>query len=809
MIHAVIATLAFMMFSSVAEVWLGLPRLANFAHLPLVLLLFLVSLRRLTAAARPLAVGCLLLAAVFLLSAMVNEAGLINAVVGYLLLCEPLLLLTVLVNSRPRRFEVRQLGRALLFLGLAQVPFALAQTPIAIQYQDSDLVKGTFVGMVVGHHIAGSIALAGAAFVLSAFSVRPYWLQWLLALLLFLVTILSDSKQAIAAALAAAILAWAVRAGRGSGRVAGAAGLTVAIGAVLVIFAVLYPQAYFFHLGYVWLGLVGKLAVVPLLASHFESAWQWLLGVGPGHGVSRLGGWLLERYWTVLGSLGATRGEIATLAWGISGRYGHVSSIFSPLFSWAGVFGEIGLAGLLAYLLMLLHIFRRFCVDELSRGLLLALLPLGLLFEWLEEPHLTLYLMAVIAQRWLAQQAAMQAVSESEDAPRLAVLVPAIAFAWHPFLAAMAQRFPQMRVFLGEWSGYARGLDGSFTVEVVGRQRALGQDLSATGYRTWFTYASPRIVPRLLSYRPDVVFTHSFGVWSLAAILLKPIGGWRLILSYEGSSPGVDFADAPLRLTLRRCMAALADGFVTNTQRGAEYLQRTLGVAPSRICAHPYIVPRLEALGDDLPLAVTTELRRPIFVFVGALVPRKNVRTLLDACALLRQRGHDRFGVVIVGEGGERARLIEQAAGSLAPEQIVWAGQVPYGEIGRWMRAADVFVLPSFEDTLATVVLEAMLCGRPVLCSKAAGASELVVDGDNGFRFDPGSAAELAERMQRFLDTPELAAQLGERARRTMALYTPELAAARLAAMVAAFDHKPVADAEALQAVAAPTGSGA
>jgi len=74
-------------------------------------------------------------------------------------------------------------------------------------------------------------------------------------------------------------------------------------------------------------------------------------------------------------------------------------------------------------------------------------------------------------------------------------------------------------------------------------------------------------------------------------------------------------------------------------------------------------------------------------------------------------------------------------------------------------------------------LLEAMVLGKPILCSKWAGAAELVIDGENGYCFDPYEPAKLAELMRRFIDEPDLAASMGHKSEQLMTQYTPEAAA--------------------------------
>jgi glycosyltransferase involved in cell wall biosynthesis len=108
---------------------------------------------------------------------------------------------------------------------------------------------------------------------------------------------------------------------------------------------------------------------------------------------------------------------------------------------------------------------------------------------------------------------------------------------------------------------------------------------------------------------------------------------------------------------------------------------------------------------------------------------------------------------------------------------IQWEGRIEYDQIGAYFQSADVFVMPTLEDTWGVVVLEAMLFGKAILCSKGAGTSELIIHGENGYVFDPQDSETLAMLMRKFIDRPDLATIMGEKAKQTMAEYTAVFAA--------------------------------
>jgi len=371
---------------------------------------------------------------------------------------------------------------------------------------------------------------------------------------------------------------------------------------------------------------------------------------------------------------------------------------------------------------------------------------------------------------------------------RIAWLIPSAFYYWQPMFREVTRRFPQTRIFAGKWPGFAAGLEDTFTVEVVGERKVIPIIPAATGYGYSFTYLSLGIASRLLQFRPQLIFTSSFGMWTLLVLLLQPLGRWRVVIAYEGSSPSVDFRHSPVRLRLRQAMVRAAAACITNSQAGRRYLIDSLQAKPERVFVQPYEVAEAESLsGEATPEteAYFQDRPRPIFLFVGGLIPRKGVQQLLAACRILQEQGCQNYTLVVVGDGPQRSQLEAFCQDHNLAERVVWTGRVNYDQIGACFRLADVFVLPTLEDTWGMVVLEAMAVGKPVLCSKWAGASELVVLGENGYVFDAQAPEELAALMRQLIDDPAAIAALGAAAQERMAAYTPAAAAEFLAEVTA------------------------
>lgn len=376
---------------------------------------------------------------------------------------------------------------------------------------------------------------------------------------------------------------------------------------------------------------------------------------------------------------------------------------------------------------------------------------------------------------------------------RIAWLVPTAWFYWQPSLSELTQLFPQTKVFTGLFPGFAKGFDQALNIVIIGGRKVVSVTKSDTSYGNNFTYLSPSIVYPLLKFSPQLIFSSSFGIWTILALVFKFIRRWHVVIAYEGSSPGVDYRNSLPRLLLRRWMVRTADACITNSQAGKDYLIEVLHANADRVFARPYEVPDVRSISEineTLEFVENTvdlrfvDLKKPSFIFIGSLVPRKGVKDLLEACRILKEQGIKNFSVLIIGDGEQRLELESFTQIHDLQDCVVWVGSVDYSNIGTYFYHADVFVLPTLEDTWGMVILEAMLLGKPVLASTGAGASELVINGRNGYRFPANDPKSLAESMSKFIKDPDSVKQMGYNSKQLMEQYSPQSAAEFMAEIV-------------------------
>ncbi len=365
---------------------------------------------------------------------------------------------------------------------------------------------------------------------------------------------------------------------------------------------------------------------------------------------------------------------------------------------------------------------------------------------------------------------------------RVAWLVPEVELGayWQPVLREFTKVFKNTVFYTGRvWPGFDPMLPGASAIQLVGETKFVETTKIETGYDRGFIAVSPSIIGHLLKFRPQIVFPQAFSLWTVLVVLLKPVGGWKIAIIYDGSSPNTDFRDSSFRTFVRRILAKFADAFVSNSQAGKRYLVEALNVPEAEVFTRTYLVPDAETLLKPLSTNKVENLglKQPIFLYVGRITARKGIKTLLEACAILKKQGYSDYTLLIVGKGDQQDELEAFIKEQDFPEQVNWVGWVDYGSLGAYFQQSDIFVFPTFEDVWGMVVPEAMVFGKPILCSNGAASCELVVEGENGYIFDPTNAQELSEKMRIFIDNPDLIESMGESSRQLISQKTPETAA--------------------------------
>jgi 1,2-diacylglycerol 3-alpha-glucosyltransferase len=142
-----------------------------------------------------------------------------------------------------------------------------------------------------------------------------------------------------------------------------------------------------------------------------------------------------------------------------------------------------------------------------------------------------------------------------------------------------------------------------------------------------------------------------------------------------------------------------------------------------------------------------------VLISVGRLAPEKNWDTLLQAFAKAYGQ-HPNLRLVLIGDGSGRDSLQQLAAQLGIAERVTFTGALPFEEIPRYMKAADIFSFASVTETQGLVTIEAMAAGLPVVAVDGSGTRDIIEHGKEGFLVK-NDADALAKGINKLLSDPQ------------------------------------------------------
>jgi glycosyltransferase involved in cell wall biosynthesis len=149
---------------------------------------------------------------------------------------------------------------------------------------------------------------------------------------------------------------------------------------------------------------------------------------------------------------------------------------------------------------------------------------------------------------------------------------------------------------------------------------------------------------------------------------------------------------------------------------------------------------------------------KPYFLSVTRLIKRKNVLMLVEAFSVYRQQveENEAWDLVICGSGEEEEAIRSLILARGIEDSVHLPGFVSYQEVVDWYGLAGAFIHPALQEQWGLVVNEACAAGLPILGSCTVGACyEIVLDGENGFLFDPNSKQEITQSLLKMHQLPK------------------------------------------------------
>jgi glycosyltransferase involved in cell wall biosynthesis len=190
------------------------------------------------------------------------------------------------------------------------------------------------------------------------------------------------------------------------------------------------------------------------------------------------------------------------------------------------------------------------------------------------------------------------------------------------------------------------------------------------------------------------------------------------------------------------------DGFIFNSNTTRLAVQRLVGGQTPGLVAYPPTDRFGSTLSAELVSARAAQPGPLRLVFLGNLIPRKGLHTLLEAV----HRAPVDLHLDVIGSLGADTRYARQmqqlARTSGLAGRVIFHGALAEAAVAEKLKSAHVLVVPSSYEGFGIVYLEGFGFGLPAIATTAGAASEIISDGWNGYLIDPGAVVDLALRLQ-------------------------------------------------------------
>jgi glycogen(starch) synthase len=299
-------------------------------------------------------------------------------------------------------------------------------------------------------------------------------------------------------------------------------------------------------------------------------------------------------------------------------------------------------------------------------------------------------------------------------------------------------------------------VDGVDVVRLPFRYRS-GSLKSLISYKFSHRTVRKELLGLLRERQIDVLHVQCINASTAYAVYAKRTLGLPLVVSSQGErtmdASGL-FQNSHHSIAIFHEAVLAADVLTACSRNTMADIQMHVGVPPNHRCQVIYNGIRLSDLcGPQTPALHS----RPFVLAIGRLVRQKGFDVLLHAWAQAQVRSCD---LVLAGEGPERSSL-EQLAKELNLTNVRFFGRADRPSVISLFQTCSFFVLPSRQEPLGIVNLEAMAAGKAVIASRTGGVVELVEDGVNGILVTPEDPGSLAKAITALIADPLLCAKLG------------------------------------------------
>jgi len=272
---------------------------------------------------------------------------------------------------------------------------------------------------------------------------------------------------------------------------------------------------------------------------------------------------------------------------------------------------------------------------------------------------------------------------------------------------------------------------------------------------------APRLFYRLLRERNtyDIIHAHSHLYFSTVfCALVRIIGSSPLVVTNHG----LISQTAPMWLqklyipTIGRLIYSTADKIICYTETERDQLISLLGIHPEKIM----VIHNGVDTDHFAPLASITPKKQ--ILWIGKYVPGKGVEYLLRGFQSFSRDFPD-YTLMMIGRGPLKEDFLRMIEDLGLTEKVILRDFVQNKDLPEVYQQSCLFVLPSLEEGVPRTILEAMACGRPVVCTALPQLVDIV--SGCGVLVPPADDGAVADALSALVSDPVLARNLGQSAR--------------------------------------------
>ncbi|MGC9400541.1 MAG: glycosyltransferase [Anaerolineae bacterium] len=265
------------------------------------------------------------------------------------------------------------------------------------------------------------------------------------------------------------------------------------------------------------------------------------------------------------------------------------------------------------------------------------------------------------------------------------------------------------------------------------------------------------------------VIQANWSIAGLAGIVLGKLMNKPVVLVMYGAEVFVLGDNPLLKFIIRSADHVIGISRYTLEQTIAVQQPKAYSLIPPGVDVQRFY-PREDTTKVERELAQKgIDLSQPLIFALGKFIERKGFSYLIEAIALLQEKGP--VQLMIGGRGPLKESLQKQAKELGIADRVTFLDYIPDDDLPAYYTVADLFISPSVVDSqgdtegLGMVLLEALACETPCVASAVGGILDIIEDGKTGFFVEPGDSAAIAEKAWQLIDDEVLRQKMGKQGR--------------------------------------------